>query len=441
MNRPKISLLMIAMIATLSFHCFSQQAAAKAPEGFTPLFDGTTLKGWKGLVGSPVSRAKMSPEELSKAQAESDARMKSHWHAVDGAIEFDGEHGEQRAGNLCTDKEYGDFELFIDWKVSEGGDSGIYLRGTPQVNIWDTKYEKYKKLQNYKGSGNVYNNQKNPRHALVHADNPVGEWNTFYIRLVGQRLFVKLNGKVVADNIIMENYWERDKPLYRTGAIELQDHSSKVSFKDIYIREIPSNEANDILDSMNTKGFTSIFNGKDFKGWKGPTDEYEVKDGSIVCKPGKGGHIYTEKEYSNFIAKIEFKLPPAGNNGLAIRYPGEGNPHKAGMTEIQILDSEHPQYAKLHPTQYHGSVYGLIPAHRGYLRPTGEWNFQTVTVDESRITVELNGVVILEGDVSKLKESKDGEVYPSSAIKRGHFGFAGHNDAVPLRNIAIRELP
>lgn len=441
MNQSRIELLLMVVV-TIGFSVSSScDAYAKCPEGFTPLFNGKTLAGWKGLVGTPVSRASMSPEELTKAQAEADVQTKSHWKVGDGAIAFDGSKVKNCGYNLCTEKEYGDFELYMDWKISKGGDSGVYLRGSPQVQIWDTTFADFKRMENFKGSGSVYNNKNNPRHALVCADHPVGQWNTFYIRLVGERLLVKLNGKVVTDNIVMENFWERDKPLYRTGAIELQNHSSRVGFKNVYIREIPTEEANQILDSLNCEGFVSIFNGKDFTGWQGPIDQYEIKQGNMSCKADMTGHIHTKKEYANFIAKVEFKLPPGGNNGLAIRYSGEGSAHKAGMTEIQILDSEHPKYAKLHPTQYHGSVYGLVPAHRGYLRPVGQWNFQTVTVDGSRIVVELNGFTILDADVSQVKESKDGDLYPSATRKKGYFGFAGHKDPVALRNIAIKELP
>ena len=412
MKHSRYSLLFIALFSIGLTLPSWQSAFGEVPEGFKPLFNGKDLSGWKGLAGNPKSRAKMQPDELAKLQAEADARMKTHWKVVDEVIEFDG-----KGKNLCTEKDYSDFELYVDWKITAGGDSGIYLRGSPQVNIWDTTIEKYKRLQNFRGSGNLYNNKNHQRHALVHADNPIGEWNTFYIRLVGERLLVKLNGKVVADNIVMENYWERDKPLYRKGTIELQNHGNPLWFKNISIREIKLDEANKILNEIHDEGFESVFNGKDFTGWGGPIDQYEVKDGAVVCKPNKGGHIHTKKEYANFVAKLEFKLPPGGNNGLAIRYPGTGNAHKAGMTEIQILDSEHPKYAKLHATQYHGSVYGLVPAHRGYLRPTGEWNFQTVKVDGSRITVELNGSTILDADLMDVKKAKDGKFIRTSTRK------------------------
>ena len=115
-------------------------------------------------------------------------------------------------------------------------------------------------------------------------------------------------------------------------------------------------------------------------GWKGPTEQYEIVDGTIVCKPKQGGTIYTEREYADFSVRLEFKLPSGGNNGLAIRYPGEGDTAYVGMCELQVLDSDAPKYSALDPRQYHGSIYGMVAAHRGYLRPVGEWNFEEVTV-------------------------------------------------------------
>ena len=183
--------------------------------------------------------------------------------------------------------------------------------------------------------------------------------------------------------------------------------------------------------------FTSIFNGQNFEGWKGPTDKNKVKDGVILAQHGT---IYTEREYSDFQVRFEFKLPPAGNNGLAIRYPGSGDTAYVGMCELQVLDNENEKYANLDPRQYHGSVYGVIPAHRGFLRPVGQWNYQTVTVIGPTITVELNGTVILDGDVSEVHEYMAGTKHPGKDRKRGHFGLAGHGDPVLYRNLEIKEL-
>jgi len=195
-------------------------------EGFKPLFNRKDLYGWKGLVADPVQRAKMSPEELQAAQQKADEDMRQHWKVVAGELVFDG-----KGHSLCTTNDYCDFELFVDWKIEPGGDSGIYLRGSPQVQIWDP-------AQWPEGSGGLYNNQKNPNKPLKRADNPVGSWNTFYIKMIDQRVTVYLNGQLVVDNVIMENYWERDKPIYRCGQIELQAHNTPLYFKNIYIREI-----------------------------------------------------------------------------------------------------------------------------------------------------------------------------------------------------------
>ena len=150
--------------------------------------------------------------------------MRAHWRAEAGELIFSG-----KGQNLCTAKDYGDFEMWVDWKILPKGDSGIYLRGSPQVQIWDTPI----------GSGGLYNNQKNPKNPLVKADKPIGQGNTFFIRMVGEKVTVKLNGQLVVDSVPMENYWERSKPIYPTGAIELQNHGSELRFKNIYVRELP----------------------------------------------------------------------------------------------------------------------------------------------------------------------------------------------------------
>lgn len=197
------------------------------PEAFVAAFNGKDLTGWKGLVADPPKRAKMSPEQLAAAQTKADDRMRAHWKVEDGALVFDG-----KGDSLCTAKDYGDFEMYVDWKILPKGDSGIYLRGSPQVQIWDNPI----------GSGGLYNNQKNPSKPTAVADNPIGQWNTFYIKMVGDKVTVKLNGKLVVDNVIMENYWERSKPMYPTGQIELQNHGNTLWFKNIYIREIPKEQ-------------------------------------------------------------------------------------------------------------------------------------------------------------------------------------------------------
>jgi hypothetical protein len=417
--------------------------AKEPPPGFTALFNGKDLSGWFGMDMDPRQLWKMSKEERAAFREKSLEDVKKHWRAEDGELINDG------GGRfLTTDKEYGDIELLIDYKTVPKADSGIYLRATPQVQIWDTTREGGKwNLGANKGSGGLWNNSEGApgKDPLVLADKPFGEWNHLRIVQVGARTTVWLNDKLVVDNAIMENFWDRDPtrklPLFRRGPIQLQTHGGEIRWRNIFLREIPPAEGITWLQKhQSDKGFESVFNGNDFAGWAGPTDNYEVKDGAIMCKPGKGGTIYTKKEYSDFVARLEFKLPPGGNNGLAIRYPGEGDTAYVGMCELQVLDDTDKRYKGLDPRQAHGSAYGMVPAARGYLNPVGEWNYQEVTVKGSKIKVELNGTVILDADLSKVKEFMANSPHPGKDRKSGHFGFAGHSDPVQFRHIRIRDL-
>jgi hypothetical protein len=214
----------------ISFAVLPARAADNTPpNGFVALFNGKDLTGWKGLVADPPTRAKMSPRQLARAQEAADKLTRAHWKVDNGVLVYDGQ-----ANSLCTAKDYGDFEMYVDWKIGAGGDSGIYLRGSPQVQIWDNRV----------GSGGLYNNQKagNPHDPLKVADKPIGQWNTFRIKMVGEKVWVWLNNELVVDGVTLENYWERDKPIYPTGQIELQHHGSHLWFKNIYLREIPRHD-------------------------------------------------------------------------------------------------------------------------------------------------------------------------------------------------------
>jgi hypothetical protein len=138
--------------------------------------------------------------------------------------------------------------------------------------------------------------------------------------------------------------------------------------------------------------------------------------------------------------RLEFKLPPGGNNGLAIRYPGHGDTAYEGMCELQVLDGEDAQYKTIDPRQHHGSAYGMVAAQRGYMRPLGEWNYEEATIKGSTIRVELNGTVILDCDLSKVTEFMANHPHPGKDRTSGNFGFAGHNDPVAFRAIRIKRL-
>lgn len=197
------------------------------PPGFTALFNGKDLTGWQGLVELP-KRAQLG-DKLFEAQEAANEKILPHWTVDNGVLRYDG-----KGNSLQTAKDYGNFELYVDWKIGPKGDSGIYLRGSPQVQIWD----------NPVGSGGLFNNQQNPSKPLKVADKPVGEWNTFRIVMKGDKVTVYLNGELVVDNVTMEGYWGRKKgdpppPIAARGPIELQHHGNTLEFKNIYIRELP----------------------------------------------------------------------------------------------------------------------------------------------------------------------------------------------------------
>ncbi|MDX2035636.1 MAG: DUF1080 domain-containing protein [Isosphaeraceae bacterium] len=409
------------------------------PKGFTALFNGKDLSGWHGMPHfDPRELAKMSEADRKKKLEEWTADAKKHWSVENGELVNDG-HGAY----LTTDKDFGDIELLIDYKTVAKADSGIYLRGTPQVQIWDSTKEGGKwDIGADKGSGGLWNNSpgKPGKDPLVLADKPFGEWNSVRIIQVGARTTVHLNGKLVVDHAIMENFWDRKAPLFKSGPIQLQTHGGEIRWKDVFIREIPAAEANAMLASKKSEGFARIDNGKDLSGWSGPVENYEVVDGAIRCKPGKGGTIHHDRNLADFVARVEFKVPPGGNNGLAIRYPGEGDTAYVGMCELQVLDDSAVKYGRLDKRQYHGSAYGQVAAHRGFQRPVGEWNFQEVTVKGPTIVVELNGNVILDADLSKVKEFMANSPHPGKDRTEGYFGFAGHGDPVQFRNVSIKSL-
>jgi hypothetical protein len=414
--------------------------ASPVPDGFTPLFNGKDLSGWRG--GDTFDHRKllaMSPADREAQIAKWNEAMKGHWTAENDELVNDG-HGSY----ATTEKDYGDFELLLEYKTVPKADSGVYLRGCPQVQIWDSTEKDKFSLGADKGSGGLWNNSPGApgKDPLVLADKPFGEWNSLRVLMVGARVSVWLNDKLVVDHALMENYYDRKMPIPPKGPIQLQTHGGEIRWRNLFIREIGSDEANRILAEHGGSGFKSVFDGKDFAGWAGPTSQYEIVDGSIRCRPKKGGTIYTTEEYGDFAARLEFKLPPGGNNGLAIRYPGTGDTAYVGMCELQVLDDNYEKATgdKIDPRQAHGSAYGMVAAARGYQHPIGEWNFEEVTVIGPKIKVELNGTVILDCDLSKVTEFMADHPHPGKDRTKGHFGFAGHNDPVAFKDISIKPL-
>jgi hypothetical protein len=213
---------------------YSQGKDNTPPPGFTALFNGKDLTGWQALLELPELRSgagldptlplKLSPAEREAKQQEADAKYLPHWTVRDGVLHYDG-----KGQNLRSVKDYGDIELYVDWRIPEKGDTGVYLRGTPQIQIWQRPGV---------GSGGLFNNKIGARNPTKEADRPVGEWNTFRILNQGDVVTIWLNGELVVDKVVYENFWDRTKPLPATGPIELQHHGNPIAFKNIYVKEL-----------------------------------------------------------------------------------------------------------------------------------------------------------------------------------------------------------
>lgn len=457
------------------------------PQGFQALFNGTDLSGWYGWsTKDPTELWKMTPEQLADYKKKSvegglpegkngPENIKAHWKVENGELVNDG-----KGLYLTTDKDYGDFEFMVEYKALPEGDSGIYLRGIPQVQIWDSTKGDPRGLGQDKGSGGLWNNSKGApgKDPSKLMDKPFGEWNSFKVRMIGERVTVIFNGEKVVDNAVLENFFANKKagyiayakpattdakkkeekapeklangwikdPAFAKGPIQLQTHGSEIRWRNVFIREISSEEAMTELASKDADGFVEYVNGKDLTGWQGAVDNYEVVGGAITCKTGKGGDLLTKDEFENGIIRVEFKLPPAGNNGIALRTPLGGHSASDGL-ELQVIDSDgyNAKMAAagkkgLEPYQYHGSIYHCVGAKHGYLRPVGEWNFQEIEVQGQRIKVTLNGTKILDADISTFDRSQIPHPPKGLDHTKGFIGFAGHSDPVQFRSFKVKKL-
>jgi HEAT repeat protein len=388
------------------------------PEGFVALFNGTDLSGWKGLVADPVRRKKMSKNQLDSLQKIADEQMRSHWYVENGILRFDG-----RGANLCTIKDFKDFELLVDWKIEKNGDSGIYLRGMPQVQIKDQYLPQG-------GSGGLYNNKVGENRPLEIAEREPGEWNRFHIIMVGSKVTVFLNSRLVVDNIRLENYWERGRDAYETGPIELQAHNSPLYFKNIFIKELPAKE----------KQEGKIFNGRDLSGWQvihSDINSWHVSDSILFTDGSSGGWLSTKCQYEDFELMFEFRVSPGGNSGIFIRAPHHGDPAYTGM-EIQVLDDYAEQYANLKSWQYTGSLYGVEPAKSGSSYKANQWQKMKITCDGPDIKISLNGTRIIDTNLTDYMWQEDN--HPGLKRRMGFIGLQAHGSKVEYKNINIKVL-
>ncbi|MFN9367832.1 MAG: DUF1080 domain-containing protein [Planctomycetia bacterium] len=232
-----VASLVLAAVAILA----GKAAAAEPPPGFTALFNGRDFSGWRGRPHlDPHKEAATPADERSRLQEEWDRDLAAHWSVKDGVIVNDGQ-----GVYLTTGRDYGDFELLLDWQLPEPCvDSGLYLRGNPQVQIWDPDCERDKKHGCEQGSGGLWNNPAaSPEHAaarfpLVKADKAVGEWNTMRITMRGEKVTIMLNGKTVVDDRPLANFFRRGEPLPAKGPIQIQTHGAPIHVRNVFIREL-----------------------------------------------------------------------------------------------------------------------------------------------------------------------------------------------------------
>ena len=462
--------------------CSPVQAQDAPPTGFTAIFNGNDLSGWYGwTTRDPNELWSMSTDDQAKYRKQSiegglldkngnptNEHLLAHWKVENHELVNDGQ-----GDYLTTDKDYGDFELHLEYKALPKGDSGVYLRGIPQVQIWDATIGDPNGLGQDKGSGGLWNNRKGTagKDPSKKMDKPLGQWNSLKITMIGERVTVVFNGEKVVDHAVLENFFANQKsgylaygkpdaqkkesqarkmpngymldPAFPKGPIQLQTHGSEIRWRNVFIREIGTDEANQSLAARNADGFIELNNGRDLSNWLGAVDNYEIKDGAIVCKQGKGGDLLSIDEFENFTLRFEFKLPTAGNNGIALRTPIGGHSSSDGL-EIQVIDSDgynvkHPD-ALLKPFQYHGSLYHCVGAKHGYLRPVGQWNFEEIKVHGQSIQVTLNGTKILDVDIDQLDRSQIENAPKGLDSRKGHIGFAGHSDPVAFRSFRVRKF-
>jgi hypothetical protein len=321
-------------------------------------------------------------------------------------------------GFVRTYERHGDFVLELDWRARRKSnyDSSIYIRADLPADgkPWPARYQVNLKQG---AEGNIAGLAGATSKGLVKE----GDWNHFKITVKGNTAELEINGKPAWKASGLEN---------ETGYIGLQsevDGGGQFEFRNIQATDLD---------------FKPLFNGKDLAGWTGDTKGYYVEDGSLISRENSGGKLYTDSQHADFSYRFDFKLSEGGNNGVGIRAPLTGDPAYAAM-EIQILDDTSPRYKTIQPWQAHGSIYGVVAAERGHLKPTGEWNHEEITARGNHITVVLNGVTIVDAKIEQSESAKtlDGKPHPGLARREGHLAFLGHGARIEFRNMRVKDFP
>ena len=406
-------------------------------EGFAAV--ATDLAQWSAVTADPARRATMKAAALKRAEAAAAKAMQQSWTTADGTIAYAG--GEP--STIAAPGTYENFEFWIDCRTR--GAAGIAVRSTNRIGLGGDA-----------GSGALTGNRTHASTPAVDADNADGEWNTLHVKVVDDRVTVEVNGRTVTENVILENTCAPGEAAYASGAIELLGEGDAAEFRDFYLCELPATPVFELSPEERAEGYEVLFDGRSLHKWTGNTTNYVPQEGTIYVTASYGGkgNLYTVEEYGDFILRFEFRFLREGvNNGIGLRTPMGVDAAYHGM-EIQILDHDAPIYKNLRVYQQHGSVYGIIPAKRIKFGELGTWNVEEIRAVGDRITVTVNGEVILDDDIreacqghnvsedssKKNPYTVDHRNHPGLFNKKGHIGLLGHGAGIQFRNIRIKSL-
>lgn len=393
------------------------------------------LAGWTAVAANPAGTQKPSARQLAQLRKAAADAMAANWSAADGMLDFSG----KAPATVGTEKEYENFELWVEWRSE--GEAGMAVRSMPLVRLGGTP-----------GTGLAADGKA----AEVVADNAPGVWNTLYIKVADDRITMIENGVKIAENAVMTNTCAPGEPVCAQGRIELAGQGASAAFRNLWINELPSTPVFELPAEEAAAGYEVLFDGRSLHKWTGNTTNYVPLDGTIdvTATYGGSGNLYTVREYGDFVLRFEFRFITEGvNNGIGIRTPMGVDAAFHGM-EIQILDHDAPIYKDIGNYQQHGSVYGVIPAERVKFGELGTWNTEEIRAVGDRITVTVNGRVILDGNIREACQghnvSEDGSKvnpymvdhrnHPGLFNKKGHLGLLGHGAGIQFRNLRVLDL-
>ena len=402
-------------------------------DGFAVLpTDG--LAGWTAVAVNPAEAKRLPARQVAKLRKAAGEAVAANWGAANGLLEF----AAKAPATIGTEKEYENFELWIEWRSE--GEAGMAVRSMPLIRL----------------GGAAGTGLADGKAARTVADNAPGTWNTLYVKIVDDRITLVENGVKVAENAVMTNLCAPGEPVYAQGRIELAGQGAPVAFRNLWINELPSTPVFSLPADEAAAGYEVLFDGRSLHKWTGNTTNYVPLDGTIdvTATYGGSGNLYTVGEYGDFILRFEFRFLTEGvNNGIGIRTPMGVDAAFHGM-EIQILDHDAPIYKDISDYQQHGSVYGVIAADRVKFGELGEWNTEEIRAVGDRITVTVNGRVILDGNIREAcrghNVSEDGSKvnpytvdhrnHPGLFNKSGHIGLLGHGAGIQFRNLRVLDL-